>query len=337
MLPYLDAIPAASIKSVDPIYFSFIFRHENIKLSIIKMLNINEAPVESLYLKELSEKNIKADVLRLDKIHDVISGNKWFKLKYYLEEALVNNFKTLLTFGGAYSNHIIATACTAKMFGLKSIGIIRGGEPAELSHTLLDAKRYGMQLEFISRDEYKRKNEKDFLARLKIKFPDCFIIPEGGAGIPGIKGSSEILDGIDRNNYSHILCAVGTGTMSAGIVNASLPQQEIIGVCILKGMKNIQDEINELTDHPKKHTNFNIIHDYHFGGYAKKNAVLLSFMNSFFRQTAIPSDFVYTGKLFYAALDLIKKDFFSPGNRLLIIHSGGLQGNKSLPNGTFAF
>jgi 1-aminocyclopropane-1-carboxylate deaminase len=300
-------------------------------------LDINEATVDSLLLKELSEKNIKADVLRLDKIHHIISGNKWFKLKYYLEDAVENNFKTILTFGGAYSNHIIATAYAAKMFGLKSIGIIRGEAPHEPSHTLLDAKKYGMQLEFISRDDYKRKKENKFSEELKINFPGCFVIPEGGAGIPGVQGSAEILSSIRHHHYSHILCAIGTGTMFAGILNAASPLQKIIGVPVLKGMNIMPDEMNNLTHHSKKRAHFEIIYDYHFGGYGKKNAVLISFMNSFYEQSGIPTDFVYTGKLFYAAIDLVKKDFFPPGSSLIIIHSGGLQGNASLPDRTLLF
>jgi 1-aminocyclopropane-1-carboxylate deaminase len=285
-------------------------------------------------LPELTEKNIRADVLRLDKIHPVISGNKWFKLKYYLQEAQEKNHKTILTFGGAYSNHIIATACAAKEFGLKSIGIIRGEKPIELSHTLQQAKNYGMQLEFISRDEYKTKNENSFQNVLVEKFPGCFIIPEGGAGENGIKGSAEILNYINPNDYTHILCAVGTGIMFAGLINPSSEKQKTIGICVLKGMHN---EYKELINDIKKRDNCAINHDYHFGGYAKKNDALIKFMNDFYLQTKIPTDFVYTSKLFYAMLDLVKKKYFDPGSKLLIIHSGGLQGNASLVSGTLIF
>jgi 1-aminocyclopropane-1-carboxylate deaminase/D-cysteine desulfhydrase-like pyridoxal-dependent ACC family enzyme len=301
------------------------------------MVNLKPAIINALQLKELSEKNIHADVLRLDKIHDVISGNKWFKLKYYLEDALKSNCKTILTFGGAYSNHIIATACAAKMNGLKSIGFIRGEQPAELSHTLLQAKTYDMQLEFVSREIYKRKNEEDFINELKKKYNSIYIIPAGGEGTLGVKGSGEILDCLEKNDYTHILCAVGTGTMFAGIVNKSLPHQKITGICVLKGMKSITEEISQYIFDQNKISDCEINHDYHFGGYAKKNDTLIKFMNNFFAQTKIPSDFVYTGKLFYAMNDLVQKNHFSSGSKLLIIHSGGLQGNLSLPSGIISF
>ncbi|HLK28090.1 MAG TPA: pyridoxal-phosphate dependent enzyme [Puia sp.] len=300
------------------------------------MVNLNAAIIEKLPLPKLAKKSILVDVLRLDKIHNVISGNKWFKLKYYLQEALNNRYENILTFGGAYSNHIIATACAAKMLGLKSIGVIRGEESAALSHTLKEARSFDMQLEFVSREEYKNKAEPSFLNNLHEKFPGCYIIPEGGEGALGVKGSAEILTILQTNDYSHIFCAIGTGTMFAGIVNSSLQTQNVIGVCVLKGMKNIPNEISSFIA-PDKKNNFEVNHDYHFGGYAKKNNELIKFMKVLYEQTDIPSDFVYTGKLFYAVNDLIEKKYFPDGSKLLIIHSGGLQGNLSLPEGTLIF
>ncbi|MBS1946570.1 MAG: pyridoxal-phosphate dependent enzyme [Bacteroidetes bacterium] len=301
------------------------------------MMNLTTATVDSLHLPALAKKNIYADVLRLDKIHEVVSGNKWFKLKYYLEETAKARCNTILTFGGAYSNHIIATACAAQTFGLKSIGVIRGERPSMPSHTLLFAEKYGMELEFINRNEYRKKNEKDFLNRLQIKFPGCYIVPEGGAGKLGAKGSREILQLTDHEKYSHVICAVGTGTTFAGLTNALTAAQNMIGICILKGAKHILNDLKTLSDPPAQSARLEIIHDYHFGGYAKKNKELFTFMNAFYEQTGIPSDFVYTGKLFYAVLSLIEKNYFARGSRLLIIHSGGLQGNKSLATGTLCF
>lgn len=295
-------------------------------------INPGSATVDALHLKELEEKGIHADVLRLDKIHPVISGNKWFKLRYYLEETLKNNSKQILTFGGAYSNHIVAAACAAKSIGIKSTGIIRGEQPATLSHTLQHAKSYGMQLEFISRGDYKKRNEASFKEMLSERFAGAFIIPEGGAGANGIKGSAEIRSLFNSDDYSHILCAVGTGTMFGGLANTSPPNQKITGICVLKGM---HAGYEELIGRNKSHQEIN--HDYHFGGYAKKTDVLIRFMNAFYEQAHVPTDFVYTGKLFYAAIDLVKKNHFHPSSRLLIIHSGGLQGNASLKPGTLIF
>lgn len=297
-------------------------------------INLTEATTDKIHLKELAEKNISTDVLRLDKIHPVISGNKWFKLKYYLQEAIGTNHKTILTFGGAYSNHIIAAAYAANASGLKSIGIIRGERSPIISHSLLQAEKYGMQLAFISREDYKKRNEAGFQKMLAEKFDAAFIIPEGGSGANGIRGSAEILNGININAYTHIICAVGTGTMFSGLANSSLSYQKIIGISVLKGMtdgyKTLPDDLNKMSQ-------FEINHDYHFGGYAKKNEVLIEFINGFYRQTGIPTDFVYTGKLFYAALDLVKRNYFNAESKILVIHSGGLQGNASLMRGTLIF
>lgn len=299
-----------------------------------EIINLKSTFIDPLYLKELAGKDVCAEVLRLDKIHPVVSGNKWFKLKYHLREAQKRNIQTILTFGGAYSNHIVATAYAANGLGLKSIGIIRGNKLPAISHTLLHAKSYGMQLEFVGHDEYKKRNEAGFQKMLAEKFEGCFIIPEGGAGANGIKGSAEILHLVNSDAYSHILCAVGTGTMFSGLANDLGPDQTLIGVCVLKGM---QEEYKSLIDESKRKGNREINHDYHSGGYAKKNDALIQFMNGFYEQTGVPTDFVYTAKLFYAALDLIGRNYFAPQSKLLIIHSGGLQGNASLKPGTLIF
>ena len=255
---------------------------------------------------------VRMDVLRLDKIHPVISGNKWFKLKEYLHIALKEGRRHLITFGGAWSNHIIAAACAAQYAGLSATGIIRGERPAVLSATLRAAEEYGMQLIFISREDYKQKEDPVFLEELSIRWPGALIIPEGGAGEPGIKGSMEILREIDSSPYSHILCAVGTGTTYKGLAAAAAPGQKVIGISVL-------------------------VPPYHFGGYARHTPELLGFMNDWYQATGIPSDLVYTGKLFYAVMDMVRKDLFPKNARLLVIHSGGLQGNRSLPPGTLCF
>jgi len=273
-------------------------------------------------------------MLRLDKIHPVISGNKWFKLKYHLESFKQNNYKGILTFGGAYSNHIIATAYAAKLRGIKCTGIIRGEKPHELSPTLKDCIDYGMQLEFIPRKIYKQKN---LLIESGQNFPGYYIIPEGGAGTLGEKGCCEILDLVIKDTYSHIACAIGTGTMFMGLVNSSFPGQQVIGISVLKGMKNLPDQFNELKYPPAKIKYCKILYDYHFGGYAKHSPELFTFMNDFYLQTGIAMDFVYTGKLVYAITELVKQGYFPQGSSLIIIHSGGLQGNKSIPKGTLIF
>jgi 1-aminocyclopropane-1-carboxylate deaminase len=273
----------------------------------------------------LQNKNVQLDVLRLDKIHPVISGNKWFKLKYHLDNFNAGNYKGIITFGGAWSNHIVAVACACYLQKIKCTGIIRGEKPLQLSATLFEAVNYEMDLKFISREKYSQKNSNEFLESIKKEFPDHYIIPEGGAGKEGEKGASEILQYTNGKNYTHIACAVGTGTMFNGIRQAASVNQKILGIVVLKGWK--ENEIN----------NTNLFFKYHFGGYAKYSPKLIDFMNDFFRLTNIPTDFVYTGKLAYAIFDLIKKDHFPPASKILMIHSGGLQGNASLQKGSLIF
>lgn len=286
--------------------------------------DITVDPISFLY-----ENKIEVDVLRLDKISPVISGNKWFKLRYYLEEAKSQQKKSILTFGGAWSNHIIATAAVCKMQDLNSIGIIRGEGPKQLSSTLLHAKKLGMQLVFISRSDYQQKK-----IPATLQPGDYYIINEGGYGETGAKGASTMLDHCNKT-YTHYCCAVGTGTMMAGLVNAVSQAQTVLGISVMKNNTALKEMIQTLVTGTGK--NWKIIHDYHFGGYAKHQPALLDFMNEFYKQTAIPSDFVYTGKLFFAISDLIGKNYFPADSKLLLIHSGGLQGNSSLPGVTLIF
>jgi len=271
---------------------------------------------------------LDVSVLRLDKIHPVISGNKWFKLRYYLEDAKEKDKRSILTFGGAWSNHIIATATAGKIKGFNTVGIIRGEEPAQLSPTLLNARAQGMQLVFIPRNEYSEKN-----IPTEFKTGDHYIIHEGGYGELGAAGAATILDGLTEN-YTHICCAAGTGTTVAGIANAA-KEQQVLAISVLKNNHSLKGMIEALlvpgVAAPE------LIHDYHFGGYSKYQPSLLQFMNELYRHTQIPTDFVYTGKLFYAVKDLIQKNFFPSGSRILLIHSGGLQGNLSLRKGTLMF
>lgn len=291
-------------------------------------INLHNITTDKLSLPLFIEKEVEADVLRLDKIHSHVSGNKWFKLRYYLEDAKQQAKKTIVTYGGAWSNHVIATAAICKINDISCIGIIRGEEATTLSPTLIEAKSLGMQLFFISREDYRSGHIPEGLNK-----PEYYFIPEGGYGVMGAEGAATILDYCNKENYSHICCATGTGTMAAGLIKNSLPSQQVIAISVLKnnldGEKNIKSLIGE--------KEFKIIHDYHFGGYAKYKPELIDFMDDFFRHTAIPSDFVYTGKLFFAINHLIHTNFFMPGSRLLIIHSGGLQGNASLSNGTLIF
>jgi 1-aminocyclopropane-1-carboxylate deaminase len=303
----------------------------------LKIIDPTLTKPDKLDLPELRRHGLAIDVLRLDKIHPVISGNKWFKLKEHLQIACAGNFRRIVTFGGAWSNHIVATAYAARSAGFGATGIIRGEEHAYSSDALQAAAGYGMNLQFISRKEYGRRDEPDFLERLAADFPDAYIIPEGGAGHPGIKGSGEIGQWIEMSRYSHIVCAIGTGTMFLGLASASLPGQNTIGIPVLKGLRNFLSGCEKWLPDPAKLARCSIRDDYHFGGYARKSEALLDFMRRFHTNTGIPTDFVYTGKLCYAALDMVDKGFFPRGSQILLIHSGGLQGNRSLPEGVLNF
>jgi 1-aminocyclopropane-1-carboxylate deaminase len=257
-------------------------------------------------------------MLRLDLLHPEVSGNKWFKLKYNLAAA---GKRTILTFGGAYSNHIAATAAACKLAGLQAIGIIRGEKPATLSHTLQQAIADGMQLEFISREAYRQKDTTNY--------PDAYIIPEGGNNEAGARGCREILSLADTSSFTHILCATGTGTTLAGLISSALPHQQVLGYVVLKGAEYLKEQVALLT----QGTNWQLVHNYHGGGYARTSPELISFINNFYRETQIPLDVVYTGKLVWG----FSQSHFPPGSKILLIHTGGLQGNLSLTPGILTF
>ncbi len=296
----------------------------------MQAINTENITIDKLSIPLLKRKKVNVDILRLDKIHPLISGNKWFKLRYYIEEAKQQNKKTILTFGGAWSNHILATAAICKIKQLHSIGIIRGEEAEDLSYTLSLAKELGMQLFFISRNDYQEKKIPSALDNT-----DYYQIAEGGFGKQGAAGAATILDHCKIENYSHICCAAGTGTMAAGLLRKISPTQQVVAISVLKNYLEMEETIKKITDKPER--NLTVNHNYHFGGYAKHKPALLEFMNEFYNQTSIPTDFVYTGKLCYAIMDMIKENYFSEGSNLLLIHSGGLQGNASLSKRTLIF
>jgi 1-aminocyclopropane-1-carboxylate deaminase len=295
--------------------------------------NTANAYIQTLIDPSFEQAQIGVHALRLDKIHTIVSGNKWFKLKYYLAEVTRQSKKGIITFGGPYSNHLFATAYACKLAGLSSMGIIRGEEPASHSATLRDLQSYGMKLLFVSRQEY--KNEM-FIQQIKQLYPHFSLVNEGGRGEQGIKGAEEILQLKPFHQYTHIMCAVGTGTMMTGIINSTLPEQVVIGIPVLKLTKG-SNPISDYINNNSSSRNFLLQYDFHFGGYAKRNNELIQFMNRLYDQHNIPTDFVYTGKLFYAVVKLIESGFFEAGANILLIHSGGLQGNRSLPGGLLQF
>ncbi|MEP6926261.1 MAG: pyridoxal-phosphate dependent enzyme, partial [Ginsengibacter sp.] len=247
--------------------------------------------------------NVMVSMLRLDTIHPVVSGNKIFKLHYFLDEAFNSIHKQIITFGGAYSNHLAATAYACNMKGIKSIGIVRGDKPPELSHTLLFCIQNGMQLEFISRSRYQNINDEEFNNRLIKKYGDYILIPEGGFSQKGTKGAELIFNYFNSKKFTHICCPIGTATTFAGLINGSDSKSEIMGFSSLKNLNDVHERLKKLNVDEIKSYSFN--DNYHFGGYAKKTMKLIDFMNTFFEDNKIPLDFVYTGKMMFGVYDLI--------------------------------
>ncbi|UUV22552.1 1-aminocyclopropane-1-carboxylate deaminase/D-cysteine desulfhydrase [Paenimyroides aestuarii] len=269
---------------------------------------------------------IEVYVKREDVLHTEISGNKFRKLKYNLEEAKRLGYTKLLTFGGAYSNHIAAVAAAGRDFGFETIGVIRGEELQEKyleNPTLKKASTNGMQFQFVTRTQYRDKNNEPFLADLKQKYGDFYLIPEGGTNDLAVKGCEEILTSEDKM-FDIICCAVGTGGTISGIINSLQPHQKAIGFPALKG-----DFLQEDIKKHAKNSQWNLVTDYHFGGYAKINDELKQFMKQFFKKYLISLDPVYTSKVFFGVIDLISKGYFKSDSKILIIHTGGLQGLQS--------
>lgn len=263
--------------------------------------------------------------------HNDISGNKLRKLKYNILKAQEQGFSSLLTFGGAFSNHIAAVAAAGKIYGFNTIGIIRGEELKEKINsnpTLLFAKQNGMVLKFVSRDSYREKKSKRFINDLQRTLGDFYLIPEGGTNSLAVKGCEEILTNEDAE-FDYICCPVGTGGTISGIINASKPHQKILGFPALKG-GFLSDDICKFA----KNNRWELINNYHFGGYAKINSELISFINTFKKTYHIPLDPIYTGKMMFGIFDLLEKGYFSKTSKILTIHTGGLQGisgmNKKL-------
>lgn len=289
-------------------------------------------------IKTVNYLNTNIDILRLDLIHPLWGGNKFFKLKYNIQKARENNLP-ILTFGGAHSNHIFSTAAICAEQGIPCIGIIGGGEEqAETSPTMIFAKEKGMRLFFISREKYRTKTEESFLNELKETFGNFHLVPEGGSNYEAVKGCTEILTK-DHHHYDYIFCACGTASTFSGIKISAPPHQAVIGVSVLKGENTLINEANkwllQFGANPIKENGSPLIHkstilsEYHFGGYAKFNQELVDFKFEIENWYGVPLDYIYTCKAFYAAFDLLKNKRLSEDPKILIVHTGGLQGNKA--------
>jgi 1-aminocyclopropane-1-carboxylate deaminase/D-cysteine desulfhydrase-like pyridoxal-dependent ACC family enzyme len=275
-------------------------------------------------------------VARFDEVHPVISGNKLYKLYYFLQEAMASDHKTILTFGGAYSNHLAATAFACRQADLRSIGIVRGERPAVLSHTLQQCTEHGMELQFVNRAEYAVLSDGANVNNLKDMFGECLVVPEGGYHPIGAIGASRMMQSLNIPTITHICLALGTATTLAGFLLDEKNSAGVIAIPVLKNMTDIDQRLHYLGASAGINR-LTLWHAYHFGGYAKKTTELIGFMNELYSEHHLPTDFVYTGKMMYAVMNQLKAGFFKVGSTILCIHTGGLQGNLSLPPGTLVF
>ncbi|MEM6524093.1 MAG: pyridoxal-phosphate dependent enzyme [Bacteroidota bacterium] len=288
------------------------------------MLKIHKQPfIQEVFDKRLN--NVKLFIKREDVIHPLVSGNKWRKLKYNLLAAKEQGHHTLLTFGGGHSNHIYATAAAAKETGFNSIGVIRGEELKykPLNPTLDFASVQGMKLHFVSRSAYRDKMAVNFVDQLKDQFGHFFLIPEGGTNILALKGAAEMVDE-EIKKFDYVCCSVGTGGPVAGLIQGMQGHGEVFGFSALKG-GFLKDEVQRLIGKKSALTNWQIIDDYHFGGYAKTTSELRDFTDDFYERHNILIEPIYTGKTLFGVFDLIQKGIFKIGSRILVVHTGGLR------------
>ncbi len=276
-------------------------------------------PIRSISLELDNGSYAAVDILRLDQIHEKISGNKWFKLKYNLLEAKKRSAQSILSFGGAYSNHLHALAYAGKLFNIRTIGIVRGEEIS--NPTLLDCKQWGMELHFISRSDYRKKTEESFLEKLQEKYPQAYFIPEGGDNALGQKGCEEIISPHISTTYNVLCCSIGTGTTISGLGKSFT--QEIWGFAPFKNAHSLKDKLT--TSLPR----LRYIDDFHFGGFGKSPKELLEFAQSFSTLHKIELDKIYTAKLFFGLTTILNQNALTLHKKILVVHTGGLQGNRS--------
>jgi 1-aminocyclopropane-1-carboxylate deaminase len=292
-------------------------------------LNYRSTPIQEIHHAALENAGIRLLVKREDLNHPEISGNKWWKLKYNLEEALKLKKEKILTFGGAYSNHIYATAAAAKENNISSIGLIRGEETLPLNPTLQFAKQKGMSIHYISREAYRLKDTTEFQNELKSQHGDFYLIPEGGTNALAVKGCVEFVeDELQSIDFDYLILPVGTGGTMAGLICGFGEEKEIIGIPVLKNGEFLKAEIEKLVHNfsHRSYGNWSLHTSYHHGGYAKVTKELLGFVTAMKEKHNLPLDTVYTGKLMWAVMHEAEQGKFRRGTTVLALHTGGLQG-----------
>lgn len=293
---------------------------------------VPDIPIDVIDLPVFKQAGVQLELLRLDLVHPLISGNKWFKLKYALQAFQLSDCQRILSFGGAWSNHIHALAYAGFEQGIETVGVIRGERAAQLSPTLVDAERWGMRLEFVSRGQYRDKSDAEFVARLRNKYGDFYSLPEGGSGEWVIAGCREIISLFDAAAYDLICCACGTGGTLAGLIAGKPEGATLLGVSALKGGDFLYADIRELLaaagiDDPG---GWSLALDCHEGGYAKVSSRLAAAMQYFTQHSGIGLEPVYTGKALLALLQKLERGEFARGDRVMLVHTGGMQGLRGM-------
>lgn len=289
------------------------------------------SPITQIEEPLLADKNIQLFIKRDELIHPVIQGNKWRKLKYNLLAAAEQSANTILSFGGAYSNHLHALAAAGRLFNFNTIGIIRGERPATLNPSLQDMQDWGMQLEFISRADYRKRESAEFIQQLKQTHGAFYLIPEGGNNAAGRQGCGELLNELS-DTYDVICCEVGSGTQFSALVSAHASSLQAanhthyLGFVVMKNPALLQQLKDYFQQQKIAYGNWSLNHDYHFGGFARASDTLHEFIRQFKQRHEIQLEPVYSGKMLYGIYQLIEQDYFKPGSRILAIHGGGLQG-----------
>ena len=283
-------------------------------------------PVQRVEDAWLVKQGVQLSVLRLDLVHPTVSGNKWFKLKYNLQRAREEQHATLLTVGGAYSNHLYATAAAGRAYGFKTIGIVRGEAYEPLNPTLCFAQAQGMQLHYVSREAFRQRNQADFEKKLLDQYGRHYYLPEGGTNVLAVRGCAEIVPA--ELPFDYVACCVGTGGTLAGVLVGTAECTTVLGFPALKGGAFLREEVDQLSHqyNGQRYDHYRLVEGYHFGGYARVKPELIEFINRFFKAIGIPLEPVYTGKMLYGLYDMIEKGHFLSDSRILAIHSGGLQG-----------
>ncbi len=291
----------------------------------------NYSPLQRLKHPLFEQHQLNVKIKRDDLLHPIISGNKWRKLKYNIEQLKQENYRGILSFGGGYSNHIHALAYAGHYYGFKTLGIIRGEPHYANNATLSAAQKWGMQLIFVDRNSYRQRYDRNYLTELQQIYPEYFIVPEGGSNQLALPGVAEVCQELNsQTQYDTLLTPVGSAGTLSGLIIGDSNQHQILGIAVLKQAEHLIEQVKQLTCAANSHDNWQLLTQYHYGGYAKFSPQNLTDLKAFSELTGVPFEPIYSGKMILALLDLINKNAFEPGHRIVLLHTGGLQGLAGL-------